>query len=98
MKRADNLLNLQPLTLFNSLFIMSYSFFIWGSEPRDDGTFYPWEIYNVLPDIEPGKKCPDHLAQLMLRDAIEENPGFQFAMTDCPQVPNILSGQCSSLF
>lgn len=98
MKRAGNLLSLKLLTLFNSLFIMSYSFFIWGSEPRADGTFYPWEIYNVLPDIEPGKKCPQHLAQLMLRDAMEENPGFQFAMTDCPQVPDILSGQCSSLF
>tara|TARA_B100001094_G_C17584930_1_gene509214 strand:+ start:250 stop:483 length:234 start_codon:yes stop_codon:yes gene_type:complete len=77
---------------------MSYSFFIWGSIPRDNGTFHPWEIFNVLPDLDSGKKCPKHFAELMLRYAIIDNPGVQIAMTDQPKVPDILSGQCSDLY
>ena len=92
MKRVGNLLNLQLLILFNCLFSMSYSFFIWGSEPRADGTFYPWEIINCIPD------CPVHFAKLSLKYATNDNPGYQVAMTTEPKVPNILSGQCSSLF
>ena len=92
MKRVGNLLNSQLLILFNCLFFMSYSFFIWGSEPRADGTFYPWEIINVIPD------CPVHFARLLLKYATNDNPGYLVAMTTEPKVPNILSGQCSSLF
>jgi hypothetical protein len=77
---------------------MTYSFFIWGSEPRQDGTFHPWEIFNVIPDLDSGKKCPKHLAKLMLLDAKEQNPSVQFAMTEQPKVPEILSGQCSKLY
>lgn len=66
---------------------MSYSFFIWGSAPNDDGTFQPWEIYNVIPDLDSGKKCPDHLAQLILRYAKQDNPEIRFQMTDQPKVP-----------
>ena len=77
---------------------MAYSFFIWGSAPRQNGTFEPWEIYNVIPDLDSGKKCPEHLAQSMLRDAKQQNPGVQFEMTDRPNVPGTLSGQCSDLY
>lgn len=71
---------------------MTYSCFIWGSEPRDDGTFHPWEIYNVIPE------CPEWIAKRMLDDAIKCNPGVQIAMTEKPKVPDILSGQCSKLY
>jgi len=77
---------------------MTYSFFIWGSEPRQDGTFHPWEIFNVVPDLDSGRKCPERFARLMLQDAKEQNPGIQFAMTEQPKVPEILSGQCSELY
>lgn len=82
-----------PLTLS-----MAYSFFIWGSAPRQNGTFEPWEIYNVIPDLNSGRKCPEYLAQSMLRDAKQQNPGVQFEMTDRPNVPDTLSGQCSDLY
>jgi len=71
---------------------VKYSYFIWGSEPRDDGTFYPWEIYSVIPE------CPKWIANRMLDDAIKCSPGFQIAMTEKPKVPDILSGQCSRLY
>ena len=77
---------------------MAYSHFIWGSEPRDDGGFYAWEIFNVLPCFDNGEPFPQHQAEALLRDAIECNPGYQFAMTDQPAVPAILSGQCSRLY
>jgi hypothetical protein len=34
----------------------------------------------------------------MLLDAKEQNPSVQFAMTEQPKVPEILSGQCSKLY
>ena len=40
-------------------------------------------------DLDSGKKCPKHFAELMLRYAITDNPGVQIAMTDQPKVPDI---------
>ena len=82
----------------NTNLSMTYSHFIWGSEPRGDGTFHPWEIFNVLPEIEPGKPCPENIALQCFVDAQRCNPGFQFVMTTKPKIPaNALGRQCSSL-
>jgi len=78
---------------------MAYSHFIWGSEPRGDGTFYPWEIFNVIPEIKPGQPCSQATAERLLVDAQRCNPGHQFVMTTRPKIPaDALGKQASTLF
>jgi len=65
-----------------------YSHFIWGSEPKGDGSFHPWEIFNVIPCDDKGRPCSDHLAERIFRDAKKCNPDCLFVMTTEPKLPN----------
>ena len=76
----------------------------WGEREGgggQDGTFCPWEIYNVLPCDDRGRPCHEGTAQRLLADAKQCSPGVLFVMTTEPQLPTtdaVLTGQCSPLY
>jgi len=67
---------------------MAYSHFIWESAPNGDGTFQPWEIFNVIPCDDKDNPCSEHLAERIFWDAKEANPGHLFVMTTEPKLPD----------
>jgi hypothetical protein len=74
---------------------MTYSHFIWGSEPRANGGWHPWEILNVLPN------CSEEMAQRCFEWAKQDNPGYLIVLTTEPKLPEteeVLNGQTSTLW